>query len=363
MSGTSLDGVDGICVRWPDQDPISDLQVLGFVHQDFAPDLRNCLFALQTSAPNELDTAMRASNDLAITYAQAVTDLLEQASIPPDQVNVIGAHGQTVRHCPELKPAGYTVQLLNAALLVEKTGIAVVHDFRSRDIAAGGQGAPLVPAFHARRFACAGETQVVCNLGGIANITVLHGDGRVEGMDTGPGNCLMDYWAQLHLNQPYDRFGAWAATGSIHAGLQAKMLEEPYFKRASPKSTGRDLFNPHWLAQRLSHFPAAKPADIQATLADLTVQTVADAIECQAPGAGAVWLCGGGAFNATVVQGLQNRLQCPVRGTSVAGVPELHVEAMAFAWMARAHLLGQSANVPAVTGAHGPRILGSFTPA
>ncbi|MGL4576177.1 MAG: anhydro-N-acetylmuramic acid kinase [Burkholderiaceae bacterium] len=378
MSGTSLDGVDGIAVRWSAE---GAPQVLAFQHLDFPEALRTELFALQLPCADELARSMQAANAIAEIYAAVVQQLLTQAQLTAADIHVTGAHGQTIRHAPGAKPHGYTVQLLNASLLAERTGIPVAYDFRSADIAAGGQGAPLVPAFHARMFALRDQTQVVCNIGGIANISVLHADGRVQGFDTGPGNVFLDLMAQRHLNDLFDKDGALAAQGRVHAPLLAALLSEPYFDLPAPKSTGRDLFNAQWLDARLNLFAARSSApspasagegwgegrfdisiaDIQATLVELTAHTLATAIKKSAPYAQALWVCGGGAFNHVLMRRLTELTGLHAQGTSARGVPELQVEALAFAWLARARLLGQAGNVPSVTGAGEERVLGSLT--
>lgn len=375
MSGTSLDGVDGILCQWQDNtDQDTGLSqfampsVLAFVHQDFDPQLRNELFALQTSGINELERAALAANGVAMAYARVSQALLKQAGLQPSDIRATGAHGQTVRHKPPTSPQdpvenAYTIQLLNAALLSEQTQIATVHDLRSRDIAAGGQGAPLVPALHASLFAKKNHTQIVCNIGGIANISILHADGSVTGFDTGPGNCLMDYWATQHLGSSFDKDGKFAASGFIYEPLKAKMLQDPYFTRGIPKSTGRDLFNPEWLSALIEEFEALAPADVQASLCELTAQSISNAIKQHAPKAQQVWVCGGGAFNHTLMDRLEKLTGLPCAATSVCGIPEMQVEALAFAWLARAYVLGKAANLPSVTGAKGLRILGSYTPA
>jgi anhydro-N-acetylmuramic acid kinase len=359
MSGTSLDGIDGVLARLDGALP----QTLAFAHQAFDRALRDELLALQQPCPGELARAMVAGNWLANAYADVAHELLGQAGVPARAVRAIGAHGQTVRHAPQAAHGGYSVQLLNAARLAERTGIGVVHDLRNRDIAAGGQGAPLVPAFHAHLFRTPGETQVVCNIGGIANITVLPAEGEVTGHDTGPGNCLLDFWAQRHLGTAYDAHGEFAARGTPHAQLLDECLAEPYFAAPPPKSTGRDIFHPQWLEARLARHPYLQPADVQATLAELSARTIAQDIRRHAPSAASVWLCGGGAYNRHLVRRLQALLPCPVAGTRERGVPEMHVEALAFAWLARQHLAHEPGNLPSVTGASGPRVLGSFTPA
>jgi anhydro-N-acetylmuramic acid kinase len=355
MSGTSMDGVDGVLARWLDD---GTPQVLAFCHAPFPDALRTELFALQSPCDDDLARSMRAGSGVAHVYAQVVARLLEQANIAAADVNAIGAHGQTIRHAPQ---DGYTVQLLNAALLAERTGIAVAYDFRARDIAAGGQGAPLVPAFHARMFAVRDQTQVVCNIGGIANISVLHADGRVQGFDTGPGNVFLDLMAQRHLNDLFDKDGALAAQGRVHRPLLDALLDEPYFKLPAPKSTGRDLFNAAWLDIRLGRFAQLSAADVQATLAELTAHTIAEGVKKTAPYAQALWVCGGGAFNQVLMRRLSELTGLKAQGTSARGVPESQVEALAFAWLARARLLAQAGNVPGVTGAAGERVLGSLT--
>jgi anhydro-N-acetylmuramic acid kinase len=358
MSGTSLDGVDGVLAQWDAQGIPT---VRAFHHAEFPADLRAELFCLQAPVAGELERSMAAAGGVAMAYAAVVDALLVQAGVPASDVAAVGAHGQTIRHAPGAEPHGYTVQLLNAALLAQRTGIAVAYDFRSADIAAGGQGAPLVPAFHARMFALRDQTQVVCNIGGIANISVLHADGRVQGFDTGPGNVFLDLMAQRHLNQPFDKDGALAAQGRVHASLLAALLSEPYFDLPAPKSTGRDLFNAQWLDARLSRFAQVSSADLQATLVELTTHTIATAIKKSAPYAQALWVCGGGAFNHVLMRRLTEFTGLPAQGTSARGVPELQVEALAFAWLARARLLGQAGNVPSVTGAAQERVLGSLT--
>ncbi|MFM2400145.1 MAG: hypothetical protein RL341_2302 [Pseudomonadota bacterium] len=358
MSGTSLDGVDGVLAQWDAQGMPT---ARAFHHAEFPAGLRAELFALQAPVAGELERAMAAACGVATAYADVVAALLAQAGMPASEVAGIGAHGQTIRHAPAAKPHGYTVQLLNAALLAQHTGIPVAYDFRSADIAAGGQGAPLVPAFHARMFALRDQTQVVCNIGGIANISVLHADGRVQGFDTGPGNVFLDLMAQRHLSQPFDKDGALAAQGRVHAPLLAALLAEPYFDLPAPKSTGRDLFNAKWLDARLSDVGQLDPADVQATVVELSAQTIATAIKQSAPYAQALWMCGGGAFNQVLMRRLTELTGLQAQGTSARGVPELQVEALAFAWLARARLLGQAGNVPSVTGAGQERVLGSLT--
>lgn len=362
MSGTSLDGVDAVLAELPAQHPP---RALAHASLPMPKDLRNTLLALHTPGPDELHRAALASQALAALYAQACKQLLSQAGLDARAVRAIGAHGQTVRHRPE---AGYTLQLNAPALLAELSGIAVVADFRSRDVAAGGQGAPLVPAFHQAVFQHDDASRVVLNLGGIANITLLRPGQAPGGFDTGPANMLLDAWCQRHTGRPYDEDGAWAAGGSSHPLLLEHLLQsEPWFALPPPKSTGRDLFSLDWLAQRLDSAPAParrlSAQDVQATLQALTAHTVALAIRQHAPQAAEVLVCGGGACNGGLMAALRQRLDCPVLATSERGLPVQWVEAMAFAWLAQAHLQGRPANLPSVTGASGPRILGCLYPA
>jgi anhydro-N-acetylmuramic acid kinase len=296
---------------------------------------------------------------LARLYAQSIPPLLSQAAISATQVKAVGCHGQTIRHCPE---HGYTLQIGNAALLAELTGITVINDFRSRDIAAGGQGAPLVPAFHDKVLRHRSIHRVVVNIGGISNLTNLPPDAPTSGFDCGPGNLLMDAWCMQHTGKSYDDNGAWAASGNALPALLAAMLDEPFFALPPPKSSGRDLFNMDWLRSKLQGGESA--ADVQATLLELTCRTIALAIQHHCPGAAAIYLCGGGAHNQT----LRNRLAAllpdsSVQATDALGVDGDYLEAIAFAWLAQQTLHGTPANLPLVTGAKHPCILGAIYPA
>jgi anhydro-N-acetylmuramic acid kinase len=359
MSGTSVDGVDGVLVRLGDG---AAPAVLASASLPMPADLRRELLALNQSGDDELARAALAANALARLYAQAVAALLQQAGVAAGDVTAIGAHGQTVRHRPDL---GYSVQLNAPAVLAELAGIDVVADFRSRDVAAGGQGAPLVPPFHAAIFG-APQGRAVLNLGGIANVTLLEPGHAPRGFDTGPANVLLDGWCQRHLGRPYDADGRWAATGQVLAPLLEQMLaSEPWFALPPPKSTGRDLFNMQWLDDRLAAFDGPKPApqDVQATLQRLTARTVANAVDAAAAGTQEVFVCGGGARNPGLMRELAYCLQRPVHATDALGVPAQEVEALAFAWLAQAFVQRRPAGLPAVTGARGPRILGALYPA
>ena len=363
MSGTSLDGTDGVLADFADNG--LTFRSLAHIHHPFQTKLRSELLALNTPGADELHRSALASQALMDGYALVVGELLQQARMSSGQIAAIGAHGQTLRHRPrDFGSHGYTLQLMNGARLAELSGIDVVCDFRSRDVAAGGEGAPLVPAFHAARFAQQGASRAVLNLGGIANVTLLGRDGGVRGHDTGPGNILMDLWCQRQRGWAYDAGGRWAATGQIIPGLLAAMLAEPFFARAAPKSTGRDLFHTAWLEARLAGREVATN-DVMATLTELTASSVCDALRRDASDLDELVVCGGGAHNAH----LMSRL-CALLGPAVAvsssaadGVPPDQVEALAFAWLAWAFIARHPGSVPAVTGARGGRVLGALHPA
>ncbi len=411
MSGTSLDGIDAALVDFaatphhPDApgpgtpdipgSPVTP-RTLATHYVPFDAPLRAALDGLQAAAHNDLESSALAANALACAYAAVVHTLLTTAQVDAAQVEAIGAHGQTVRHRPE---QGFTIQLNNPALLAELTGITVVADFRSRDIAAGGQGAPLVPAFHQAVFGgtgampgalsgavpgtvsdtesdavpgavssavpgdASGADRVIVNIGGIANITHLPHGGPVAGFDTGPGNVLMDLWTQRHLGQPYDAGGAWAASGRPLPALLDRLLAEPYFSQPPPKSTGRDRFHAAWLDQRLAGNEA--PADVQATLCALTARSIAEAVNALPGGApSAAFVCGGGAHNLHLLQLLRESAPgCTWQSTDPLGVPADWVEAVAFAWLAFQLMERKPANLAQVTGAAGARLLGAIYPA
>jgi anhydro-N-acetylmuramic acid kinase len=362
MSGTSLDGVDGVLIDFGGA-PAGG-EILAHAHVPFDIGLRNELLALNTRASDELARAALTANALAERYADAVGRLLD-GGITRAAVTAVGAHGQTVRHQPKARDGiGFTVQLNNPARLAELCGIDVVADFRSRDIAAGGQGAPLVPAYHRAAFASPGETVAVVNLGGISNLTVLADDMTI-GFDCGPGNALLDYWCERHTGNAYDTDGRWAACGQVIVPLLEAMLGTAYFAMPPPKSTGRDLFNASWLAPFVArHAATAEPDDVQATLAELTAVTVARATHAYAGRARDLWVCGGGAFNAHLLQRLA-ALAAPlrVRSTAELGMAPTQVEAAAFAWLARRFVQRLPGNLSSVTGAAGPRVLGALYPA
>ncbi|NRR32580.1 anhydro-N-acetylmuramic acid kinase [Oxalobacteraceae bacterium] len=357
MSGTSLDGVDGALAEIG----ADACRTLAAAYIPFPPALRAELMALQSAGPNEIEREALAANQLARHYADCVAALLAESGSAADAVRAVAVHGQTIRHRPEL---GFTRQTNNPALLAELCGIDVIADFRSRDIAAGGQGAPLVPAFHQALFGQSGRSRVVANIGGISNISVLTGDGSVRGFDTGPGNVLMDAWIARHQGKEYDADGLWAASGTVLPELLAVLLSEPYFALPAPKSTGRDLFHPAWLDAHLAAFPGAAPADVQATLTQLTATTLAGAIAAYGGSAEAVYVCGGGAYNGTLLRALAAALggNIKVDSTDALGVAPNRVEALAFAWLGYRFSERLAGNLPSVTGALGERVLGALYP-
>ena len=366
MSGTSLDGVDGVLA---DFEGLAAPRTLAHAHQPFPPALRESLLALNQAGHDELHAAALAGNAVSRAYSAVVDELLARAGTARRQVAALGAHGQTVRHRPlEFDGRGYTVQLLDGAGLAEACGIDVVCDFRSRDVAAGGQGAPLVPAFHAAVFARAGQDVAVLNVGGIANLSLLSADGSVRGFDCGPGNVLMDLWIARHRGLPFDAEGSWAASGKVLPTLLGALCAEPYLQRPPPKSTGRDLFHADWLQDRMAtagSAPAGSPAeDVMATLCEFSARAAADALARSQPTTTELLVCGGGARNVHLLGRLEALCPgCHVRSTQEAGVPPDQVEALAFAWLAREFLARRPGNVPAVTGARGPRVLGALHPA
>ena len=368
MSGTSLDGVDGVLAQIH---PQGQLVVQTHAFTAFDGPFKVELMALNQSGENELHRSALAGNQIARHYAQVVQDLLVTSGLQAQDIAAIGAHGQTVRHRPlefdgdtslQRAPVGYTLQLINPSLLAELTGIDVVADFRNRDLAAGGQGAPLVPAFHQGVFGRQGSCVAVLNIGGISNLSVLHPDGSVLGWDCGPGNALMDFWCSTHTGQAFDHNGAWSATGQVTPDLLATLMAEAFLQRTPPKSTGRDLFNPAWLQARL---PAETlPAqDVQATLTEFTALACAHDVQRHAPQAQELIVCGGGALNGQLMQRLALHLPgVQVVSSELRGLPPLQVEAAAFAWLAAKTVRRETSSLPSVTGAQGARVLGAIYP-
>lgn len=355
MSGTSLDGVDAVLAEFTSDEDLN-CRVLETFSLPFDDHLRQALIALHQSGFNELERTSLASNQLANIYAEAVNGLIQKAGVKSSEIEAIGCHGQTIRHRPEL---GFTLQIGNAALLAELTDMTVVSDFRSRDVAAKGQGAPLVPAFHQAVFSHPQLNRVVINIGGIANLSVLHPNKEIIGFDSGTGNMLMDAWAEKHIGKRFDESGKWAMSGQVIDELLTQFLAHDYFKQAPPKSTGRDLFSLDWLTSYLKS--SYSPQDVQRTLLAFTAQSIAEAVNQHAPNTQEIYLCGGGAYNTALLQCLQQLLPTiKIALSDNLGIKVDAVEAAAFAWLARQTLLKAPGNLPCVTGADGSRVLGAI---
>lgn len=357
MSGTSLDGVDAVLAEIG---PAGETRLLRTHYLPYPDSLRAHLLALHAPQPNEIHLSAVVANDVTRLYAETVKTLLE--GVDTGEVRAIGCHGQTLRHRPA---DGYTIQIGNAPLLAELTGITVISDFRSRDIAAGGQGAPLVPAFHAKVLADDKIHRIIANVGGIANVTDLPPKGPVRGWDTGPGNMLMDAWIKRHRGSHYDRDGNWAAAGSVDAALLSALLHHPYLQQRPPKSAGREQFNLDWLDAALAELGRPiDPTAVQASLLEFTAITLCDAVKRECSLARELYVCGGGAHNGALmrrVTALLPRMQ--VMTTAALGIEPDWVEALAFAWLARQAMHREPGNLPSVTGARGERILGAIHPA
>jgi anhydro-N-acetylmuramic acid kinase len=359
ISGTSADGIDVALVRF-ERNGHCALVAGNTCRWDAA--LRTRLVALgQGADATSLDELGGLDVRVAHAFADAALALLRETGVDARQVRALGSHGQTVRHRPQAAHP-FTWQLGDGNVIAERTGMATVADFRRRDVAAGGHGAPLVPAFHAALLHDAREDRAVLNLGGIANFTLLPAQGAVRGFDTGPANALLDAWCERHTGHAFDASGAFAARGRVDGGLLARLLDEPWFAQSPPKSSGREQFHLRWVEERL--LGSEQPEDVQATLLELTAATVAEALLAQQPGTQRVLVCGGGVHNPLLLERIAARLpQARVESTATHGLDPDFVEAMAFAWLARETLAGRPGNLPAVTGACGPRVLGAVYPA
>ncbi len=358
ISGTSADGIDVALVRFHPQ-----LELIAGHTFGFPAALRSKLLGYSPAAlPLTLDDIGRLDHELGAAFAKAAAALLDEACIGADQLTAIGSHGQTLRHRPS-GPAPFTLQLGDPSLIAERIGVTVVADFRRRDVAAGGQGAPLAPAFHAAMLRSPDEDRAVLNLGGIANLTLLPRCGEVIGFDSGPANGLMDAWILRHRDMAYDASGVFAAQGTVDPTLLDRLLAEPYFSQPAPKSSGRDQFHLAWLEQRLDGLQLT-PEDVQATLLELTARSCADALRAALPTTQRLLVCGGGVHNSVLMARLAELLApIEVQSSAAFGIDPDFMEAMAFAWLARETLAGRPGNLPSVTGARGNRVLGSIHPA
>ncbi|HCB68388.1 MAG TPA: anhydro-N-acetylmuramic acid kinase [Methylophilaceae bacterium] len=354
MSGTSLDGMDAVLVNFG-KTP-QDIKIMGHSYVPYEDAIKEALLRLHSPNTNELEESLIIGNTISKKAYEAIDALLKKTSITSKDIKAIGFHGQTVRHQPQ---KGFTLQIGNPALLAELSNINVIADFRSRDVAASGQGAPLVPAFHHEIFSHPTTYRAILNIGGIANVTLLNPKTSVSGFDTGPGNLLLDHWSKTHLHRAFDENGTWAKEGKLIKTLLDAFFEDSYFEKTAPKSTGRDYFNEAWLNKHLQKSYAAQ--DIQRTLLELTASSIAKAIDSNIS---EIYLCGGGALNIFLVERLKTLMpKTHIQLTDVLGIPTQYVEAAAFAWLAKQTLFLKPGNIPEVTGAKGLRILGALYPA
>ncbi len=358
MSGTSMDALDAVLIDFS----TSPLQIIAAHSQPLPKDLRQQLVALSSPGENELERSAQADILFARFSAATVQKLLLASNVSHTSILAIGSHGQTIRHAPYANPA-YTVQIGDGNILAQLTGITTIADFRRRDMAVGGQGAPLVPAFHAACFQRQDKTRVILNIGGMANISILPANQQqpVSGFDTGPGNVLMDSWIQRCHRKDYDADGAWARSGRVNTELLEQLLAEPYFSLSPPKSTGREQFNLEWLGPKLS--TDISDTDVQATLCELTARSISSAIQLHACDCRELLVCGGGAYNSYLMERLAALLPaCTLSSTAQSGLEPRWVEATAFAWLARQTLNHLPGNLPSVTGASESVILGAIYP-
>lgn len=359
MSGTSLDGIDASLVEFNGE----HINLLAFDYFPFSDTIKSEIqqLSLPDVSVRLIDYGAEDSR-LGNLFAQAVNSLLKKAKISSSKITAIGSHGQTIYHSPD---RSFSLQIGDPNIIAENTGITTVADFRRRDIAAGGQGAPLVPAFHQAIFSQAFNLDKqhisIINIGGIANLSYLSND-KTIGFDIGPGNALIDFWTQKHLNSGYDKNGDWARSGSVNPDLLAKLKQDNYFKLTPPKSTGKEYFSPHWLNEIIKQFPNCSAVDIQTSLCQLTADTISEAIQQYAPLTEQTLICGGGVHNHYLIELIRNKLKHPVSSTEAYGINPDHVEAMAFAWLARQTLNNLPGNLTETTGAKAAVILGGIYP-
>ncbi len=357
MSGTSLDGMDAVLVNFGEKS--QDIKIMGHSYVPYEDKLKMALLRLHSPNTNELEESLVIGNTVSKKAYEAIEALLKKTNIASKDIRAIGFHGQTIRHQPQ---KGFTLQIGNPALLAELSNINVIADFRSRDVAASGQGAPLVPAFHQEIFSHPTTYRAILNIGGIANVTILNPKTTVSGFDTGPGNILLDHLSKTHRNQEFDENGVWAKEGKIIETLLGAFFKDAYFEKTAPKSTGRDHFNEAWLNKHLQKSYSTQ--DIQRTLLELTALSIAKAIDSHAENITEIYLCGGGALNSFLVERLKALMpKIKIQPSDLLGIPTQYVEAAAFAWLAKQMLFSKPGNLPEVTGAKGLRILGALYPA
>ncbi|MDC9729347.1 MAG: anhydro-N-acetylmuramic acid kinase [Methyloprofundus sp.] len=357
MSGTSLDGIDAGLYDFTKQ----KAQVVDFYYQAYPAEIKEKIQSISNGSPLSLTQYGELDTQLGEFYAQACLSLLKQNNTEATTIKAIGSHGQTLYHSPNTA-LPFSLQIGDPNIICQRTGITTVADFRRKDIAAGGQGAPLVPAFHRALFSNPDKNNVIVNIGGIANITILPKDASkpVVGFDTGPGNTLMNHWISQQQNKAYDHNGSWAITGKTRQRLLSQLKSDAYFSQTIPKSTGTEYFSEQWLKQNLSTQTQYKPEDVQRTLCQLTAESIAEAILLNAPETDNIFICGGGIYNKTLMSCLGDNLEKPLLSTETLGVPPDQVEAMAFAWLAKQTLEGMAGNLPEATGASSPVILGAI---
>ncbi len=360
ISGTSADGIDAALAEFRADLPPRSVAALTF---PYPADLRAAILRhSQRDEPLSADVLGALDHRIGAAFADAAIRLLAEAGVRADAVHAIGSHGQTLRHRPHGE-SPFTLQLGDPNLIAERSGIRVIADFRRRDVAAGGQGAPLLPGLHAAVLASPEEDRAVLNLGGIANLTLLPRSGEVRGFDTGPANGLLDAWCLRHCGEGFDRGGGFAASGRCDAVLLDRLLAEPWLALPAPKSTGRDLFHLDWLAPRLDGL-ALSPADVQATLLEFSARSIADALSAMQPSTRRLVACGGGVHNPLLMARIAAALPgVEVESSAAHGLDPDFVEALGFAWLARRTLSGLPGNLPSVSGARGPRVLGAIYPA
>lgn len=358
MSGTSLDGIDAALVQFD----ANATSLIATNFEIFPDETKKAISASSSNPATPIETLGVLDAELGNLFAECSKNLLVNANLKPSEISAIGCHGLTLYHDP-YGPIPFTLQIGDPNRIAEITGITTIADFRRRDIAAGGQGAPMVPGFHEAVFRCANETRVIVNIGGIANITVLPKqiDRPVFGFDTGPGNTFLDFWAKKHINTDFDKNGDWARTGKLHATLYKALRDDEYFSKSPPKSTGKEYFSPNWLEAKLAHITTTPSAeDTQNTLSELTAATICEAINLHVDDSDQILVCGGGAHNSHLLELIRRSAPCAVDSTNLVGFDPDWIEAMAFAWLGKMTLTGQAGNLPSVTGAKHPTILGGI---
>lgn len=363
MSGTSVDAIDSALLRCDN----SGVEILAAHTHPIPRQIKQRIAAISHSGPDEIERMGVLDRELGIVFAEATLQLLVQAGVPPEHITAIGSHGQTIRHrppsCAPGSAASFTLQIGDPNTIAELTGITTVADFRRRDIAAGGEGAPLAPAFHAAALAKPGVNRAIVNIGGIANVTILAGEELLLGFDTGPGNTLLDHWINRSIGDSFDRDGEWSASGQVNSALMESLLAHPYFQQVGPRSTGKEAFNLAWLDTCLQPFASIDARDVQASLVDLTSISIASAIKNGPTEITEIYVCGGGSHNGHLMQRLSAHLApATLASTAAIGMDPDWVEAATFAWLASRTLAGLAGNSSAVTGARGRRVLGGIYP-